>query len=75
MPIHVEGMTSESKGSVFTPESFGPEDELEMESVDGGFEPDAPSSPLRSLLGSLGSLIWIGLLIAFSLAGRTCGGE
>ncbi len=27
----------------------------------------------RSILRSLGSLIWIALLIAFSLSGRTCG--
>ena len=27
----------------------------------------------RSILRTLGSLIWIALLIAFSLSGRTCG--
>ena len=27
----------------------------------------------RSILGSMGSLVWIALLIAFSLSGRVCG--
>lgn len=38
-------------------------------------EPTSEPSVGRSILGSMGSLIWIALLIAFSLAGRMCGDE
>jgi len=38
------------------------------------FDPEEqPQSPLRSILGSMGSLTWIALLIAFSIFGRACG--
>ena len=41
-----------------------------------GEDPDrdveAPN-PIRSILGSMGSLVWIALLIAFSIIGRACG--
>ena len=35
---------------------------------------DAGSSPVKSLIRSMGGVIWILLLIGFSLA-RSCGGE
>ena len=37
-------------------------------------EAEGPPSPARSLLSTFGSLIWVAILILFSL-GRTCGGE
>ena len=43
----------------------GPLEDLESEE-------EAPGAG-RSILGSMGSLIWIALLIAFSLSGRMCG--
>lgn len=39
---------------------------------DQDVDPEAPSVG-RSILGSMGSLIWVALLIAFSLSGRLCG--
>jgi hypothetical protein len=36
-------------------------------------QPSEEPGPGRSILRSLGSLIWIALLIAFSLSGRACG--
>lgn len=41
-----------------------------LEEVDDDSE--APSMG-RSILGSMGSLIWIAMLIAFSLSGKVCG--
>jgi len=44
----------------------------DMEEV---FPTEETSSPGRSLLSTFGSLIWIAMLILFSMTGRTCGGE
>ena len=39
-----------------------------------GSQPDSEAPSLgRSILGSMGSLIWIAMLILFSISGRVCG--
>ena len=43
--------------------------EIPLEDQD--VDPEAPGMG-RSILGSMGSLIWVALLIAFSLSGRLC---
>lgn len=40
----------------------------------GGAAGDAGSSPLKSLVRSMGGVIWVLLLVGFSLV-RSCGGE
>lgn len=36
---------------------------------------DEPPTPGRSILSSFGSLIWIGMLVLYSIFGRNCGGD
>ena len=54
------------------PDSIRPPSPREMPLEDQDADQEAPSVA-RSILGSMGSLIWIALLIAFSLSGRLCG--
>ena len=64
--LSVENETPpEAAGYSGMEDQLSPFDELESASEQPG--------PGRSILRSLGSLIWIALLIAFSLSGRTCG--
>lgn len=69
---------NESRDSISEgPAPIEPEDEsiFSMETAGPGEEgAESGSSLPRTLLRTFGSLIWIGLLIAFTLA-RDCGGE
>ena len=54
--------------------SYDPMDEGPEEvDFDGGFDASSTTRPGRSILGSMGSFLWIAMLIAFSLSSRMCG--
>ena len=53
---------------------FAPLDPLDpLNPLNDGEQDSEEAGPGRSILRSFGSLIWIALLIAFSLSGRACG--
>lgn len=69
-------------GSSFDEHAFGGEDEFDDDFGDGfgetlgeasPRESEPAQGPLKSILGSMGSLIWVAMLIAFSMTSRTCG--
>ncbi len=60
--------TDDSEAFVIAP----PEDTIAIETRD---ESSSPAGVGRSILGSMGSLIWVAMLIAFSVYSQLCGGE
>lgn len=71
--IHEETATIDFVGNAAGPSIFEQRDELTMRPEE--LEENRGERGLgKSILGSLGSLLWIALFIAISLANRTCGG-
>ena len=72
---HVDPGSDASRWSA-EPEGSGASDaHTGPQPIDVGEVDSSAPSVGRSILGSMGSLIWVVLLIALSLTGRVCGGE
>jgi hypothetical protein len=67
-----DGISVNTSDEVVLSDSKRPPSPQGIPLEDQDVDPEAPSVG-RSILGSMGSLIWIALLIAFSLSGRLCG--
>jgi hypothetical protein len=67
-----EGVLVRTSDAPARSDSIRPPSPQEIPLEDQDADSEAPGVG-RSILGSMGSLIWVALLIAFSLSGRLCG--